>query len=117
VKILARAQPQGAYASYITPETIMAGKHHFYQGYDLEALVYPRESDPLMRRNMRDGQGYDAAIRLRPSDGADPSAPFRVFKINTTHGYEDLGDAQRAAFAYGESIIDGLVAGKSSNSL
>ncbi|MGC1299887.1 MAG: hypothetical protein WA869_33095 [Alloacidobacterium sp.] len=90
----------------------MAGKHHTYQGYDLEALVYPREPDKLARRNMRDGLGYDAAIRIRLSDSVDPAAPFRVFKVEAAHGYEDLGDAQRAALAHGESVIDGLLASK-----
>lgn len=82
-------------------------------GYEMEALVYPREADKPGSKNMRDGPGYDAAVRIRRADDGDPGSKFTVFKVTAVVGYEDHGDAQRAAFAHGESVIDHLLAGKS----
>ena len=94
-------------------ETIMTGMLRSYRGYEMEALVYPREPDKPGSKNMRDGPGYDAAVRIRHADDANPGSKFTVFKVAAVVGFEGHGDAQRAAFAHGESVIDRLLAGKS----
>jgi hypothetical protein len=91
----------------------MTGMPHIYRGYEMEALIYPRDAGTPGSKNMRDGPGYDAAVRIRRADDGDPVSRCPVFKVSAVVGFECHGDAQRAAFAHGESVIDRLLSGES----
>ncbi|GLU30419.1 hypothetical protein WKR88_01665 [Trinickia caryophylli] len=83
-----------------------------YKGYELHPLVFRRTFNRFDGHS-RYAEGYDIAVRICRPASLEGSPASRVFRLNQSDAFSDLGVARRAARQQGKDIIDGKVTGAS----
>jgi hypothetical protein len=83
-----------------------------YKGFELHALVYPRNKKNH-RAFTKSDEGYDAAVRICRPGAEQASANSSVFRVSRIWPFDGAGEARLACSAHAKRIIDGEIPGQS----